>query len=276
MDAEVGDVVVFAKAVDDGSFRVSAHGATAHLVSGEQADPMGCHGELVDGGFGVGPVGIPVGIQVHQADFFGAGGELDFSHGVEGLPQSGPEVVGNRIVQYRAAVVTQGDGAAGAFGVEAIPEQGDDGLHVGQTGHGVDLVFAVAGDDAAGHAGVQGRHFQFVANGAVDAVSEVEFVRVDGLRRAVKGVHLLGHPGNGGVDRMDERPLADALVRVRNIGAKQQTGAADGAGGDHEMSGLEGDPDPGRGDAIGGERGGFQMVDLVLFHDQTVCAQAME
>ncbi len=107
MNAQIADLVVFAKAVDDRVFRVASHSTAAHLVGGEQADPVGCHGELVDGGFGVGPAGVPVGIQVHQADFVGAGGELDFGHGVEGFSDAGPEVVGDRIIQYRAAVVAQ-------------------------------------------------------------------------------------------------------------------------------------------------------------------------
>ena len=88
--------------------------------------------------------------------------------------------------------------------MEAVPEQGDDGLHVGQTGHVVDLGFAVAGDDAAGHAGMQGRYFELVANGSVDAVAEVEFIGVDGLGRAVERIDALRHLGDGGVDRMDE------------------------------------------------------------------------
>ena len=98
-------MVMLAEAVDNRGCRVRAHGAAAHLVGGEQADAVGCHGELVDGGFCVGPVGVPVGIQVHEADFFGAGGELDFGHGVEGLAEALPEVVGDRVIQYRAAVV---------------------------------------------------------------------------------------------------------------------------------------------------------------------------
>ena len=48
MDAEVADLVVFTKAVDDRVLRIASHGAAAHLVGGEQADAVGCHGELVD------------------------------------------------------------------------------------------------------------------------------------------------------------------------------------------------------------------------------------
>ena len=151
-----------------------------------------------------------------------------------------------------------------------------DGLHVGQAGHVVDLGFAVAGYDAAGHARVQRWHLEFVTNRAVDAVSEVEFVRVDGLGRAIERIDALRHLGDGGVDRMDERTLADPLVRVRDVGAEQQAGAADGAGGDHEVSGFERDLDPGRGDTIIRKGRGFQVVDLVLVHYQAVGAQAVE
>ncbi len=160
--------------------------------------------------------------------------------------------------------------------MEAVPEQGDGGLHVGQAGHVVDLVLAVAGDHAAGHARVQRRHFQFVAGGTVDAVAEVEFVRVDGLRGTVVWVDPLRHLGDGGVDRVDERPLADPLVWIRDVGAEQKAGAADGAGGDHEVSGFEVDLDSGWGDAVLGKRRGFQVVDLVLFHDQAVGSEAVE
>ena len=153
-------------------------------------------------------------------DGFGAGGELDFGHGVEGFADALPEVVADGVVQYRTAVVAEGDCAAGAFGVEAVPEQGDDGLHVGQAGHVVDLGFAVAGYDAAGHARVQRWHLEFVTNRAVDAVSEVEFVRVDGLGRAIERIDALRHLGDGGVDRVDEGAFAHALVRVGKLRAQ--------------------------------------------------------
>ena len=163
-------MVVFAEAVDDGFFRVAAHAAAAHLVGGEQADAVGFHGEVVDAGFGVGPGSVPGGIQVHDADFLGAGGELDLGHFVEGVFQALPEVVADGVVQDRAAVVAEADGAADAVGMEAVAQQGDDGVQPGQFRQVADLLFAVAGNHAGGHGRVQGRYFQFEAGGAVDSL----------------------------------------------------------------------------------------------------------
>ena len=107
MDVQVGDVVMLTETVHYRGFRVSAHAAAAHLVRGEQAGAVGFHGQVVDGVSGLVPAGVPVRVQVHGLDGFGAGGELDFGHGEVGLAQALPEVVGDRVVQYRAAVVSE-------------------------------------------------------------------------------------------------------------------------------------------------------------------------
>ena len=213
-------MVVFAEAVDHGVFRVAAHAAAAHLVGGEQAGSVGFHGEFGDRCLGFGPGFVPGGIQVHGADGFGAGGELDFGHVQVGLADALPQVVGDRVVEYRAAVVAEGDGAAGALFVEAVTQQGDDGLHSGQLAEVGELFRAVAGDDAGGHGRVQGGYFEFVAHGAVYALAEVELVRVDGLGCAVEGVYVGRHAGDGGVDRVDEGAFAYALVRVGQLRAQ--------------------------------------------------------
>ena len=157
---------------------------------------------------------------MHGADGFGAGGELDFGHVQVGLADALPQVVGYRVVEYRAAVVAEGDGAAGALFVEAVAQQGDDRLHSGQLAEVGELVRAVAGDDAGGHGRVQGGYFEFVAHGAVYALAEVELVRVDGLGCAVEGVYVGRHAGHGGVNRVDEGAFAHALVRVGQLRAQ--------------------------------------------------------
>lgn len=79
MDVQVGDVVMLTEAVHHRGFRVCAHAAAAHLVRGEQAGAVGgFHGQVVDGVSGLVPAGVPVRVQVHGLDGFGAGGELNF------------------------------------------------------------------------------------------------------------------------------------------------------------------------------------------------------
>ena len=160
--------------------------------------------------------------------------------------------------------------------MEAVAQQGDDRLHPGQLAQVVSLWLAVAGYHAGCHGRVQGRYFQFVTCRAVGACLEVKFVRVDGLGSAVERVDFRRHAGDGGVDRMDERSLAHALVRVGQLRAKQQAGGANGAGGDHELPGFQGDRNAGWGDAIRAHGGGEQVVDPVLTHHQAFCPQTVE
>src|SRR5690554_3328213 len=220
VDAEVGNVVVFAEAVDHGVFRVGAHAAAAHLVGGEQAGSVGFHGEFGDRCAGFGPGFVSGGIQVHGADGFGAGGELDFGHVQVGLADALPQVVGYRVVEYRAAIVAQGDGAAGALFVEAVAQQGDDRLHSGQLAEVGDVVGTGAGAVAGGHGRVHGGYFEFAAHGAAYALAEVDLVREDGLGCAEEGDYFGRHAGDGGVDRVDEGAFAHALLRVGQLRAQ--------------------------------------------------------
>ena len=220
MDAEVGDVVVFAEAVDHGFFRLAAHAATAHLVRGEQADAVGFHGQVVDAGSGLGPGVVPGGVQVHEADFAGAGGELDFGHFVERVFEASPQVVGDRVVQCRAAIVAKTDGAAGAVGMKAVPQQGNDGVHSRQFRQVIDLLLPVAGYDTGRHGRVQGWHFQFEPGGAVDTLGEIELIRVNRLGRTVVGLDGARHFRHCGVNRVQKGAFADAVVGVGNVGAQ--------------------------------------------------------
>ncbi|MNY35031.1 hypothetical protein D3C86_1694130 [compost metagenome] len=63
---------------------------------------------------------------------------------------------------------------------------------------------------------------------------------------------------------MQERPLAQALVRIGRIGAQQQCGTVDAAAGQHVMPGLDRDSPARGGDATRVHRHALQASDLAV------------
>src|SRR5690606_12498045 len=129
---EVVEVVVFAIAVDHAAGLVFAHGQPAHAVSGAGGKGIGTEFQRVNASFGFFPVGKPGRIDVRDPHRFGTGGKLDFCHAQPGAAHAIPQVIVDDVVDNRRAIAGQFNAAAFAVRVEAIAQQGNHGVQVGQ------------------------------------------------------------------------------------------------------------------------------------------------
>ncbi|MNH00874.1 hypothetical protein D3C79_600800 [compost metagenome] len=113
--------------------------------------------------------------------------------------------------------------------METVAQQRKHDVGMRQLGHAPGIFDTIATEQGAGQRRVQGRHFKFVADRAIDAVLPLEVVTVDGLRGAVVRVDACVEACRAEVDQVQEGPLAQALVGVRSLGTQQQGGAVDAA-----------------------------------------------
>src|SRR3546814_8682134 len=88
----------------------------------------------------------------------------------------------NVVVEYRLATVVDQHAATSAVVMEAVTQQRDQDLHVGQLRHVISQCLAECAHDTTRQHRLQRRHFQLVADIAV--VRPQEMIGVNGLRRS--------------------------------------------------------------------------------------------
>ncbi len=175
------------------------------------------------------------GILVQRPHLARSGGELDARRDLHrlahGLGVRLPERVADRqpvsalAKRHRSTLVVR---------QEPVAQQGDDGVRPGEELHPVAVRRAEARQSERREHRVEGRHLEEEADlpRPVD-----ERVRRDGLGSAVERVDAPVEERDGRDDGMEERPPADAAVRVRQPGAQEERGRVDRAARDDEPRG---------------------------------------
>ncbi len=195
--------------------------------------------QAVDGLPGRVPRAVAARHFMHRRDALGASRELDLGHGEQRAPHAIPHVLRDRIVEHRRAGAGQRDGAAHGLGMEAVAQQRQHALQVGELAHHVRMAGAETGHGGRQQQRMQRRRLQLVADGPVDGVRVQEMVRVHRLRRARIAIHALLEQAGRDQGGMEEGALAQQAVGIGRPRAHQQRRRIDGAARQDEVFGAQ-------------------------------------
>ncbi len=165
-----------------------------------------------------------------------ARGELDLGHREEGAARAVPQVGRHRIVEVGSRVRAQPHAAAARLRVEAVAQQRNGHLGVGELRHQARVPLAETRQRDADEDRVHRRRLELVARRTVERMGVEEMVRIDRLWSAGVSVDATRHDRRRDQRRVQEGVPSEDAARIRRGAAQQDGGAADRARGEHEVA----------------------------------------